>query len=218
MNYAVMIVLLLSYLLCGCIDDTTEDIVVVNDIADTVVEHTPTEIETVPSVEPIEEVVIIMDNTASVAAYDYLDYEKALVLNMIQGISEEVIVITFDGELVDDVQAVRFSHGSSELAPALIKANNLISNGHIIVISDGAIDCDFNDCMNVSFKDSIELHYVLLNTGIIQEQLIKTDYNQGEYLLKVLADNVDGTFIVLESGQRIDLVFMDEPGLIELNV
>ncbi|MDW7776225.1 MAG: VWA domain-containing protein [Methanosarcinales archaeon] len=180
-------------------------------------------------------VVLVLDISGSIEAYEALDDEKAMVINLLQGMGRDtnVGVVAFGGDaiqvsngllpmsshanrdaLVDRVAKLRTGLGGTSIDEGITTANRMLDNTsgqkYMLVFSDGAVKDSFEDSKAViSGIDTTdtEIIFVMIKTNVFKEREVKTDNNRGEYFIKVLADQAGGDFMQLETYQRLDLTF-----------
>jgi len=180
-------------------------------------------------------VVLALDISGSIEAYEALDDEKAMVINLLQGMGRDtnVGVVAFGGDaiqvsngllpmsshanrdaLVDRVAKLRTGLGGTSIDEGITTANRMLDNTsgqkYMLVFSDGAVKDSFEDSKAViSGIDTTdtEIIFVMIKTNVFKEREVKTDNNRGEYFIKVLADRAGGDFMQLETYQRLDLTF-----------
>ncbi|MDF1530915.1 MAG: VWA domain-containing protein [ANME-2 cluster archaeon] len=180
-------------------------------------------------------VVLVLDISGSIEAYEALDDEKAMIINLLQGMGRDtnVGVVAFGGDaiqvsngllpmsshanrdaLVDRVAKLRTGLGGTSIDEGITTANRMLDNTsgqkYMLVFSDGAVKDSFEDSKAViSGIDSTdtEIIFVMIKTNVFKEREVKTDNNRGEYFIKVLADQAGGDFMQLETYQRLDLTF-----------
>ncbi|MCK4937199.1 MAG: VWA domain-containing protein, partial [Methanosarcinales archaeon] len=183
-------------------------------------------------------VVLVLDISGSIDAYEAMDDEKAMAINLLHGMGRDTNlgVVAFGGNavevsdgllplsshanrdaLVDRVSKLRTGHGGTSIDEGITIANEMLDNTngkkYMLVFSDGAVKDSFEDSKSViSGMDTtdIEITFVMIKTNVVIEREVKTDNNKGEYFFKVLADRVGGDFIQLEPYQRLDMTFGQE--------
>jgi uncharacterized membrane protein len=183
-------------------------------------------------------IVIMMDISGSIRAHQALDDEKAMVISLLQDMGRDTNVgiaafgskavqvsdglLSMSGHanreaLIEKVTNLKTGHGGTSMDEGIAKATEMLDNTsgqkNIIIFSDGAIDNCFDECMiEISSIDTtqIEMVFALIKTNVIKEQLVKTNYNKGEYFMDILAREAGGEFYELDPDQRLDLTFGKE--------
>ena len=180
-------------------------------------------------------VVLVLDISGSIDAHGALDDEKAMAINLLQDMGRDtnVGVVAFGGDavevsngllpmsshanrdiLVDRVSKLKRGLGGTSIDEGITTAAGMLDNTsgqkYMLLFSDGAVKDNFDDTSIVlSSMDTTETEmvFVMIMTNVVKERDVKTDNNRGEYFFKVLADQVGGDFIQLETYQRPDLTF-----------
>ncbi|MCK4928671.1 MAG: hypothetical protein KAR76_02950, partial [Methanosarcinales archaeon] len=116
--------------------------------------------------------------------------------------------------LVDRVSKLKRGLGGTSIDEGIVTAAGMLDNTsgqkYMLLFSDGAVKDNFDDTSIVlSSMDTTETEmvFVMIMTNVVKERDVKTDNNRGEYFFKVLADQVAGDFMQLETYQRLDLTF-----------
>ena len=180
-------------------------------------------------------VVLVLDISGSIDAHGALDDEKAMAINLLQDMGRDtnVGVVAFGGDavevsngllpmsshanrdiLVDRVSKLKRGLGGTSIDEGIVTAAGMLDNTsgqkYMLLFSDGAVKDNFDDTSIVlSSMDTTETEmvFVMIMTNVVKERDVKTDNNRGEYFFKVLADQVGGDFMQLETYQRLDLTF-----------
>ncbi|HUV83892.1 MAG TPA: vWA domain-containing protein [archaeon] len=183
-------------------------------------------------------VVIVMDISGSLEAYEALDDEKAMAINMLMNMGRDtnVGVVAFGSKaievsegmlpfsvhsnreiLIDKVKRLNAGYGTS-MDEGIKTANEMLANTsgekYMLIFSDGSVELSFEKTRQeiaAIDTDDTKMIFAMINTNIVLDKPVRINNNQGDYFLKVLSDMSGGEFYQLDLNQRLDLKFGREP-------
>lgn len=180
-------------------------------------------------------VVIVIDISGSITAYEALDDEKAMAVNLLlaAGRDTNVGVVAFGGEaielsegvvpmsvhanreaLIDRVKKLKTGLGGTSIDEGIKAGAKMLDNTsgqkYMLVFSDGAIKDNFEDSKKEIAKidtTKTKMIFAMIMTDVVLDRDVRADNNRGEYFLKLLAQQAGGDFHMLELDQRLNLRF-----------
>jgi len=183
-------------------------------------------------------VVIVMDISGSLEAYEALDDEKAMVINMLMNMGRDtnVGVVAFGSKaievsegmlpfsvhsnrniLIEKVKKLNAGYGTS-MDEGIKTANGMLANTsgekYMLIFSDGSVELSFEKTKQeiaALDTDDTKMIFVMINTNIVLDKPVRVNKNQGDYFLNVLSDMSGGEFYKLDLNQRLDIKFGREP-------
>ena len=183
-------------------------------------------------------VVIVMDISGSLEAYEALDDEKAMVINMLMNMGRDtnVGVVAFGSKaievsegmlpfsvhsnrniLIEKVKKLNAGYGTS-MDEGIKTANEMLANTsgekYMLIFSDGSVELSFEKTKQeiaALDTDDTKMIFVMINTNIVLDKPVRVNKNQGDYFLNVLSDMSGGEFYKLDLNQRLDIKFGREP-------
>ena len=177
-------------------------------------------------------VVLVLDISGSIDAYNALGDEKAMVIYMLQNMGRDVNVgiVAFGDDvvcksngilplsshinrniLIEKVSELPPGYGTS-MDEGIYYANEMIANAsgekNIIIFSDGAIEYSYEDSKNaIASIDTTKtkIYFRMIKTD--SDKPVRTDNNRGKYFMESLAEISNGNFTLLELNERPKLTF-----------